>query len=248
MVYREINNNVFTQYLSMYIKGFRLNQIASINNETYKILKESDLDIRVVNTSSVYKELIFLDRFKYFSKINKSFYMIPIQTIKGTITGFIIRGVYNKHYHDVSIFIDSSKEDIRLKKVPQMFGFGSGFDTYDKHKDCKPIIICEGLKDCIILKKFYPYVLAMNTNRMGFNSKILRNITDKLLLIYDNDSAGIKSMEADKISLSSQGFYVDCVKTNYGLKDISEYYLKDKQYLKVILKNIKSKLTKLNNI
>ena len=135
-----------------------------------------------------------------------------------------------------------------------MYGFDKTFLDYDSHKKCYPIIVCEGCKDCLTLKKIYPYVVANNTSSMGLNKIILRNITNKFLLVYDNDEAGINGMNRDKEALRDIGSYVDTVQIPDGYKDCTDCFINTKtlEYNKEdfikLSKQIKRKLKALYEI
>ena len=170
--------------------------------------------------------------------------MIPVTTIKETIVGFILRGVTNSDYSTVSReFSDSSK------RVPLMFGFNKKFESFDNHETCPPIVLCEGSKDCIFLKQFYPYTLAINTSSMGLNAQVLINLSNKFVLAYDNDKAGQGGIQRDKKTFRSLGAQVvslDLDKTTdengkFLIKDCSDYIkypkkipkLKEELYFKI---------------
>ena len=143
--------------------------------------------------------------------------MIPIMTIKETIVGFILRGVLDKEYTTISRDFNEVKN-----KVPLMFGFNKDFLRLDKNSKSYPLIICEGCKDCMVLQKYYPFVLSNNTSSMGLNAEVLSNISNKFLLAYDNDEAGIKGMEKDKKILRNKGFFVDTLNIKDGFKDCAD--------------------------
>ena len=219
----EDTNTVNIQdYIDLYNQGIKLDGIKPLNNQTYKLFKESGLDIRIIKRSQTYANARAYGKIKYFVKNNEFFYMIPVTTVKGTIVGFIVRGVLNSDYNTVSRTFSSYET-----KVPLMFGFDRKFLLYDKQAEkenkCYPLIVCEGSKDCMMLKKVYPYVLANNTSSMGLNVQILRNISDSFLLAYDNDKAGQEGIEKDKKILRGLGAYVESVKLHEGFKDCADY-------------------------
>jgi DNA primase len=172
--------------------------------------------------------------------------MIPVTTVKGTIVGFIVRGVLTSDYNTVSRTFSSYEA-----KVPLMFGFDKKFLNYDEQAErgskCYPIIVCEGSKDCIMLKKIYPYVLANNTSSMGLNAQILRNISDSFLLAYDNDEAGKEGIEKDKKILRGLGAYVESVKLHDGFKDCADYLGHSEEFAE-LKAQIKRKLKSLYEI
>jgi DNA primase len=236
-----------TKYIELYDLGISIKNIKPVKNQTYKILMLSNSDIRVVDREKVYKKLLTLEKMKHFTIdtkdfSNRYFYMIPLQTPKGTIVGFVLRSVYGKTYN--TICRTSNTVD---HKVPYMYGFYKDFERIDNHKNCMPIVICEGLKDCIVMKKIYPYVLANNTSQLGINASILRNISNKFILVYDNDDTGIPATKSDKEMLRSMGCYVDSVQiendlvNNIEYKDVSDLLsdpLRFKKFKRELVKKI----------
>jgi DNA primase len=112
-----------------------------------------------------------------------------------------------------------------------MFGFDEKFLDFESHSQCPPIVICEGSKDCIFMKQFYPYVLSINTSSMGLNAQVLLNLTNKFILAYDNDKAGQEGIERDKRILRSYGSQVTSLELSKSkdingkllIKDCSDY-------------------------
>ena len=242
----EVSTVNIQDYINLYNQGLKLDEIKPLNNQTYKLFKESGLDIRIVQRTKTYENARAYNKIKYFVKNNEFFYMIPVTTVRGTIVGFIVRGVLNSDYNTISRTFSSYEA-----KVPLMFGFDRKFLNYDKLAEkegkCYPIIVCEGSKDCMMLKRIYPYVLANNTSSMGLNAQILRNISDSFLLAYDNDKAGEEGIEKDKKILRSLGAYVESVKLHKGFKDYADY-LGHPEEFNDLRKQIKRKLKSLYNI
>ena len=229
-----------TEYIKLYQKGLTLDDIEPLKNETYKIFKMAkNANIRIIDRTWTYENPNAFEKIKHFVNNNPFFYMIPVRTVKETITGFIIRGVTRKDYSTVSREFNNLE-----KQVPLMYGFDKAFSKLDGYEKSYPIIVCEGCKDCLVLKRFYPYVLANNTSSMGLNAVILRNITNKFLLAYDNDQAGQEGIERDKKTLLNSGAYVQVVQLEEGFKDCAEY-LKDPEKLKELSSQIKTKLKSL---
>ena len=241
------NNKLFDKYIDLYKKGVSIRRVNPIDNETYRTLMLSNLDIRILDRDSHLGEISTLSSLTIMVKDTEEysgrfFYAIPIQTIKGTIVGFIFRSVFGKHY----VTVNREFED-RSKKLPLMFGFYDSFNDFDNYDTCKPIIICEGLKDCIVLKKIYPYVLANNTSSMGINLQVLSNITDKFILIYDNDSAGKEGMEQDITNISEMKCNVIKVSLNTSYKDCAECYDRSKEDFSLFAKELTEKITQMEN-
>lgn len=236
-------------YIELYEKGLKLDQIKPLKNQTYRIFKESGIDIRIVHRDKTYENALAFQKIKHFTVDNEYFYMIPVTTVKETIVGFILRGVLRSDYSTVS-----REFSVNEKRVPLMFGFNKKFENFDNYKTCPPIVICEGSKDCIFLKQFYPFTVAINTSSMGLNAQVLINLSNKFVLAYDNDKAGQDGIARDKRTLRSLGAQVvslelDRAQDEYGkflIKDCSDYIkypdkikkLKDELYYK--LKRVQS--------
>ena len=213
----------FNNYIELFEKGIPINQMNPMKNQTYRILASSGLDVRVINRDENYRTLSKCTKLSHFtldtkSESHKYFYAIPIQSPNGTYVGFIYRTVLGKSYASIYKPFES-----KIKKVPYMFGFYKDFQNYDRHTTCMPIVVCEGVKDALTLKKFYPYVISTNTSSLGLGKYILANITNKVLLAYDNDSTGKESTYKDKKALNSLGVTVDVLKYDEGFKDASDY-------------------------
>lgn len=240
---RGVNIN---DYIKLYNEGISLDKIKPLSNQTYKLFKQSGADIRIVHRSKTYANASAFSKINHFMLSNEYFYMIPVTTIKGTIVGFIVRGVLKKDYGTVSRTFSSYE-----KQVPLMYGFDKHFQKYDeeveKRGKCLPIIVCEGSKDCMMLKRFYPYVLANNTSSMGVNAQVLRNISNKFLLAYDNDSPGQEGVKRDKATLRNLGAYVESLQLHEGFKDCADYFEYPDKF-EELKKQIKEKLSKLYKI
>ena len=243
---RETNRVNIQDYIELYNESLKLDEIKPLKNQTYRLFKQSGLDIRVSHRSLTYKNARAFKKIEYFAKNNDYFYMIPVTTIKGTIVGFILRGVTQKDYATVSRSFDSYET-----QVPLMFGFDRSFQTYDeqveKRGKCLPLIVCEGSKDCLMLKRIYPYVLSTNTSSLGLNAPVLRNITNQFLLAYDNDEAGIDGIKRDKKILRNTGAYVESLKLHEGFKDCADY-LDHPDKFEELKAQVKEKIRKLYEI
>lgn len=229
-------------YIELYKTGMSLEKIKPLANQTYRLFAScKDTGIKIVHRNHAYKNVRAFNKIKFFTKVQDYFYMIPVTTIKGTIVGFILRSVTgSSSYNTISRSFKSYET-----QVPLMFGFDKKFLNYDsdyeKRNKCYPIIVCEGCKDCLMLKKIYPYVLANNTSSMGLNAHVLRNISDSFLLAYDNDKAGKEGMEKDKKVLRGMGAYVDSISLHEGFKDCAEYFGNTEKF-KELKEQVKKKL------
>lgn len=222
----------FGDYIKLHESGRSIHDLQPLDNETYKVFSMSNVDIRVVDRDKSYSLLVKTDKLKHFTTdrnglSNKFFYSIPIQSPSGDYVGFIYRALFGHDYASIYRPFEN-----KVKRVPYMFGFFNDFQNYDRHTMCMPIVVCEGVKDAIVLKKFYPYVLSNNTSALRINANILANITDKIILAYDNDETGRKESFKDKKKLANLGCSVDLLKYD-NFKDAGEYINHPKELIEL---------------
>jgi DNA primase len=191
-------------------------------------LKKSGLDVKLIFVS---EQLEFLQPIKNhygFFQNHPCIWMIPISTPNKKILGFILRGYENKEYRII----------FNHDGVSPMYGW-EDFKNYNE----EPIILTEGMKDAIWIKQYYPYVLSLNTSNITqSNLEILKKVTNKLLLIYDNDETGIPSVKKDVKMLSEYNFNCDYILPDG--KDCAEYFEKNIDSY-TFLNNMDFKLKKL---
>ena len=211
-----------TSYIELHNSGIPISKVQPIDNQTFHVLRNCGVDVRIIDRDKNLTRLYSMNNLMTFTKDTKEyshryFYSIPLQTVSGTIVGFIYRTVFGKSYTTVTRNFNDN-----IHKVPIMFGFYKDFKNYDENATCKPIIVCEGLKDCITLKKIYPYVLSNNTSHMGINLQILSNLTNKFILIYDNDKAGRDGTAMDISNIEKLKYDVIEMRIADGYKDITD--------------------------
>lgn len=233
-------------YIALHNSGIPLGKVRPIADQTFDVLKNSNVDVRIIDRDKNLGRLFNLSQLGAFSKDTKEnshryFYSVPVQTVSGTIVGFIYRTVFGKKYTTISRTFNTIEH-----KVPLMFGFYKDFADYDKSNDCKPIIVCEGLKDCITLKKIYPYVLSNNTSQMGINLQVLSNLTNKFILIYDNDKAGKEGTLEDINKVEKLKYDVVEIKIGNGYKDITDC-LENKAYFEQLKTQLLESIRMLEN-
>ena len=100
-----------------------------------------------------YVDKIPIDRkYSSFYFNNPMFWVIPIETASNRIVGFILKS-FDKRGYNV----------IHYSKISLLFGLYD-FNDYTKNQ---PIILTEGWRDCLYVKKFYKYVLSLNTSSLN---------------------------------------------------------------------------------
>lgn len=151
-----------------------------------------------------------LDAFHGFIHDNPYFWMLPLATSEGEIFGFVLKSYHQKAYRN--IFCDSH--------ISCFFGF----HNFKDFKYNYPIVLCEGTKDQIVLSRLYPYSLACLTSGLnGFDDiTIIRHLTDKVIICYDNDNPGKKSAQRDKEKLIKSGCKV--ATAFYCSKDVGDLW------------------------
>lgn len=229
----------FKDYIELHKSGRSIRDLSPLDNETYKVFISSNIDIRVIDRDQSYSLLVKTEKLKHFTTdkdgiSNRYFYSIPVQSPSGDYVGFIYRALFGHDYASIYRPFEN-----KVKRVPYMFGFFNDFQNYDRHTMCMPIVVCEGVKDAIVLKRFYPYVLSNNTSALRVNANILANITDKVILAYDNDETGRKEIQKDKRKLANLGCSVDTLQ--YTFKDAGEYINHPKE-LKELREQLKLKV------
>lgn len=203
------------EFLDIYNKSKPISSFEEMNDLNYFIFsKKSGLPAVLVETRKVVKELRPLKSFYRFFENNKNpyFWMVPIATPTKKIVGFIIRSFYDKYY--MTIFEKGS--------ISPLFGW----EDFKNFKLNSPIVLCEGVKDAIFLKQHYPYVLSLNTSEItSINLELLRKITDKIVLCYDNDDTGILSSKSDCKNLKTDNkFSCEIVLPKIKNGDCADYF------------------------
>lgn len=233
----------FNNFVRLYEESTSIKCLKPLKNQTYKVLMSAKVDIRVIDRNDLFKfltkpERTKLDHFTVDSngKSHRYFYAIPVQAPNGNYVGFIYRTILDKSYASIyRPFNDNTK------KIPYLFGFFGDFKNFYRHTTCMPILVCEGAKDAIVLKKMYPYTVSCNTSSLGINTHILANITDKVLLAYDNDSTGAEKIKQDKKTLVKLGCSVDSLQYADGFKDAADY-VSHPQEISDLRQQIKNKI------
>lgn len=235
-------------YIDLYNTGVSLSRVKLPNpDENYFIFKHSNVDIRIIDRDKNLGLLVQKDKFYSIEKFlgdteetsHRYFYMIPLQTPIGTIVGFILRTVYGKAYQTVCRDFPS-----RAEQVPIMYGWYKDFVDYNKEDKRLPIVICEGPKDCMVLKKIYKYTLSNNTSSLGTNLDVLRQITNDFVLVYDNDEPGLRGMEKDRNRLEQKLCYCTTYHVPDGYKDVSDL-VHNKEDFQYFARKLLTKIKKL---
>ena len=172
---------IVSEFIKFYHKIPKITDMKKSKDKNQKIFElKHGLPVGLASTK---KHLLDLPReedwYSYFNE-NKIFWVIPCDSIDGSIMGFVLRSYKDKEYSLV-----------KNQDAPQlMYGFGQ----FSDFKQDEIIILVEGAKDAIYLSQFHPYVLAVLSNGVSARGfAFLRAITDKFIIAFDNDEAGSKT-------------------------------------------------------
>jgi len=127
--------------------------------------------------------------------------------------------INNKVISIVFRSMDHNKEFLKFGTSKDMF-YGLG-DLSENFRFGDPILLVEGHLDRDMMKTIYPNVLAVTTNRLSNNQvSILTNLSNKFILMLDNDDAGRLGQRIAKNQL--KGNKVLEFNHDYRLKDAGD--------------------------
>jgi 5S rRNA maturation endonuclease (ribonuclease M5) len=77
-----------------------------------------------------------------------------------------------------------------------------GFHEFGDYELGKPIILTEGTKDALVLQQVYPWTLAILSSGISLEGmQIVKHLTQKVILAFDNDVDKKKNVGADNAKL-----------------------------------------------
>ena len=92
----------------------------------------------------------------------------------------------------------------------------------------KPILIVEGLRDCLDAQTIYPYTLAMQTSSIpSLVKEVLHTLTDTIILALDNDDAGQKGIKNLKYKKEFNYLTLNYPDNYKDIGTLSQLYYKD---------------------
>ena len=206
------------QFIELYKHCKNASRLSKVNNEEQRIfsLKETGLPIKFGCTEKLLDYIPEREGLYNFWQENDYFWIIPMEVKENRVYGFTIRG-YEKNYNVFRL----------TSNLPVIFGLYD-FEDFNFNKK-KPIILTEGIKDALMLKTIYPYTLSLNTAGLTQNAlNFVTALTDRFILIYDNDKPGRDATERDKAALREKECRVfDFTPT---FKDCGKYIDHPKQF------------------
>ena len=147
--------------------------------------------------------------------------IFPIKNRQGVIMGFAGRSIDNSNPKYLN-----SKESIIFSKRKVLFGI----DKFDKLKGKKPkfVLLVEGYTDVLMLNKigFYNVVASMGTSLTLEHSNEIKKFSDKIIINFDSDKAGIDAAFKSIEPLFENNFDVYKLDLPHG-QDPCEYIQKN---------------------
>jgi len=148
---------------------------------------------------------------------NKLVYIIPLELQNSEIYAFDYKSVESKSF--------IRKKLLGYEYCPVVFGLND-IDRFDI-----PIIMIEGVKDCMAVKQRYKYCIAYLTSAPQEKLFVyLQSISKKLIFIPDNDKVGRKIEQIEKYKQNSKYYSLT--------KDFGDYFLSYDQRYMILLDHI----------
>ncbi len=181
---------MLTDFIDLYKAAPKIDQLKRLDNQEYRAFKtKSGLPVALVSTE---KHLAHIPHYEaYYPFFNETgiFWMVPSDSPNGEIAGFIMRGLNSKTYR--SYF---------NQDIPQ---YVFGFHAWNDFKPNTTIVVTEGVKKCLYLQQFYPFVLTTLTANISDNFlPFLSTLTNKLLIALDSDHSGRRAAKQLETKLS----------------------------------------------
>lgn len=243
-LYSKNSSNEIQPYIELYnnIPDTVLTADWDGTDQNVKIFSKSSISIKVINFKGFDTFVSPDDDVKHirrlFSNETRYLYMIPTVTPSGRIVQMAFRLVDGEP-NDFKPKVTKVKSHSSDINIPTMFGF----HNFKGFQYGMPIVLVEGEKDAIALQTIYPYTLAMGRNTLGSNIKYLKCLTDKFIIIPDNDEAGLKGYEKIKKDMDRYGLKLKCISINNpNLKDVADVYTNGNwESLRKIMTKLKTK-------
>lgn len=221
--FQEINN--LKQFIELYKHCKDASNLTKVNNEEKRVFSlKQGIPVKFGCSKKLIDFIPEREALYDFWRENKYFWIIPLEIMPHKVYGFILRG-YEKSYNVFRI----------SQNLPVVFGLYDFID-YD-FSSPPPIILTEGVKDALVLKTVYPYTLSLNTAGLTQNSiQIVSSLSNKFILIYDNDKAGKEASKRDMNVLKDKGCKAINIIPSY--KDVGKY-IDNPMQLKILYSTIK---------
>ncbi len=225
----ELYGKSFTSDIEQYIELYNNAEYDVTNvgwdeiDQNVEIFGLSKIPVKLVDSNIFNKYVTYDSKFiKKLFTLNTTFlYMIPTVSPNGNIVQMSFRigdGETGEGKPKVMKVKAPFGKDIN---IPFMFGS----HNFKGFQYGMPIVLVEGEKDAIAMQTIYPYTLAMGRNTLGNSIKYLKYLTDKFIIIPDNDEAGLKGYEKIKKDMDRYGLKLKRISINNPkLKDVADVY------------------------
>ena len=205
------------QFDYMYKYAWDLDTVVNKETEEYRAFSSKNgLPVKVFKLPE-HLDIVPLVK-EYYKQIReaKCLYVIPCDTFDSDVPlGYVMRGVGHKEYSCV------------FARPEKGASFQPTFGWYDfeSYEQGMPIIITEGIKDALYLKKIYPYTLAALSCKMSDAlCKMLSSLTKNVIIAFDSDEAGNNAAKTATTKLGKFGINAKRAMPPAGLKDFGECF------------------------
>ena len=257
-IFSNNNSNILAFVDELYGKSFTSDieqYIELYNNAEYDVTNagwdKMDQNVQIFGLSKIPIKVVELNRFdKYVTYDNK--FIRKLFTLNTTYLYLIPTVSPNGSIVQMSFRIgdgETGEGKPKVMKVKAPFGNGInipfmfGFHNFKGFQYGMPIVLVEGEKDAIAMQTIYPYTLAMGRNTLGNSIKYLKYLTDKFIIIPDNDEAGLQGYEKIKKDMDRYGLKLKRISINNPkLKDFADVYTKGSwESIRKIMTKLKAK-------
>jgi len=134
----------------------------------------------------------------------------------------VIPNIINKYFYSLTFRnINGEKRFLKLGNTSQLL-----YNLGNLPSDFKygtPLLIVEGNLDCDVAKEIYPYTVATLTNSISQTQlQLIKGLTNKVILAYDNDEAGNTGYNKNAFKLAAQGIMVKRFEYSNGIHDFGD--------------------------
>lgn len=207
------------QFENMYNNAWDISTLFNKNTEEFAAFStKRGLPVKVYQLPNLIEHVPIVKEYYKFIREANCMYVIPCDDFKGNILGYVLRAVSQKSY--TTVFADDT--------IQPSFGW---YDFGDYQRGM-PIIITEGIKDCLYVKQFYKYTISTLSCKVSNDFlELLSNLTDNVITAFDNDIGGRTNpgqSAAKRVAKGLSAFGVSCknIIPQEGLKDFGEYFNK----------------------
>ena len=195
------------------IKEFNIGYAGSNKDTLYRLLSKKNYDLDSIDNLGLINKS-GLDIYDTFT--NRI--IIPIENARGQVVGFTGR-IFNGE-SDTAKYLNTRETPI-FKKGSILFNFHNAKDSIKANRE---VIVVEGNMDAISLsaRGIKNVVALQGTALAKDNIEQLKKLNATVILMLDNDSAGLEATIKNSDLLINNGIMVKIVRLN-GAKDPDEY-------------------------